>query len=84
MSYAGEAKIENNEIVFRVAISYLPAIAGGMEDGGVINDADIFAEELVLELNHEDEVGLNAIQRMLEQCISEAINQGAQGVDIDD
>lgn len=80
---AGEAKIEGDEIVFRVPIAFLPDIVEGAEDSGKVTDAAISARELLTELNHEDETGSTPFHRMFDECISEAINQGAEGIELE-
>jgi hypothetical protein len=82
--YAGEARIEGDQIVFRVPIGYLPEIAAGAPDGGTVTDANAFARDLVVELNREDGDGLCPFHRMFDAQVAEAINQGAEGVEIGD
>lgn len=46
-----------------------------------IIDAHDFAKDLVHELNREDEQGTTRIHKMFDGAISEAINQGAFGIE---
>lgn len=89
-----KCKIEGDEIVIRVKIDCLqnawehgPFVESNYdpEDENakppVITDCEIFAQELVNELNFEDESGTNSIMAMLDRAMEQAIGNGADGVD---
>lgn len=46
-----------------------------------ITDINVFAAELVRQLNREDEQGTTPVHMMFDRCINEAIEQGAEGVE---
>ncbi len=81
---SGQAKIEGGEIVIRVSIDALPFIADHVFalEGSLyaVTDAPTFARDLVYELNREEEDGTTPIHRMFDAAISEANEQGADGV----
>lgn len=63
------------------------ATAYGLEHTyGSINvtDHDVFAVEVLRELKDESEDGTTLIHRMLDQATAQAIEQGAEGVDVED
>ncbi len=49
----------------------------------VVDDADLFARAVRAELLREGEDGSTPVRRMLDAAISEAVEQGADGVDFD-
>jgi hypothetical protein len=82
-----EAKIENGEIVIRLALDTLPAV---LESGWVCNvlptrykitNVAEFAADLVRELNREEENGSTRIYTMFDKAIFEAVDQGAFGIE---
>jgi hypothetical protein len=90
MKRNAEASIERGQVVIRVPIKNLPlALKAGIDlgyiDPGVkITNAQAFAKDLVRALNDEDEEGTTPIHRLLDEAITEAIEQGAEGVTEDD
>lgn len=80
---SGRAVIEGGDIVIRVAISALPLIAEAPMAGTdyKVTDAEVFAVDLVRELNREEEDGTTRIHRLFDGAIEEAIDQGAEGVE---
>jgi hypothetical protein len=81
---SGQALIEGDEIVIRVAIEALPTIVDASPLAPAefsVTDAVTFAAELVKELNREEEDGTTPIHRMFDVVILEAIEQGADGVE---
>jgi hypothetical protein len=84
---SGEAVIEGDSIVIRVAIDALPMIvegawaAGGMDLRLKVTDAKTFAKDLVRTLNDEEEDGTTPIHKMFDAAIWEASEQGADGID---
>lgn len=76
-------------IVIRVPVANVPQALRGARDIRAIDlpykvtDAAVFAKEMVREMNREDEEGTTAIHRMLDDAMSEAIEQGAEGVEED-
>lgn len=83
-----EALIEDGVIVIRVPVDNLPAVLEGSWASGGINtrwklsDQDAFAKDLCRALNDEDEAGNTVIHRMFDQGIDEAIEGGAEGIDV--
>lgn len=82
------AIIEDAAIVIRVPISYLHQIVQGGYDCGAIdcktkitNEAE-FAKELCRELNREDEEGTTPVHRLFDAAINEALEQGAEGIEV--
>jgi hypothetical protein len=81
------AKIENGRIVISVAVDALPMIVegawagGGMDIRFKVTNAVKFATDLVRELNHEEEDGTTPVHKMFDAAISEAIDQGADGIE---
>ncbi|WP_010323023.1 hypothetical protein [Marinobacterium stanieri] len=49
-----------------------------------ITDRELFLKEFVLELNAESEDGSTLIHRVLDKAVSNALENGAQGVEYDD
>lgn len=54
----------------------------GMGEISII-DNDVFAGELLQELNDESEDGSTAVHRMLDDAASQAIENGAEGAEYD-
>lgn len=87
LRHSGEAIIERDHIVIRVAISALQMaldnspILNGLDVSYKITDAPVFASELVRELNHESETGTTSIHELFDAAMSKAIGQGAFGID---
>lgn len=82
------AIIEYGSIVIRVDIATIQTVM----DGGYscnayperykVTDTAAFAKEIVRELNSEDEEGTTPIHKLFDAAINEAINQGAQHVEL--
>lgn len=87
MSMSGQAVLEGNCIVIRVYVDALKqAVEGGNDLGTIdpplrVTNARKFAKELVRELNDETEDGTTHIHELLDRCINEAANQGAEGIE---
>ncbi len=47
-----------------------------------VEDATVFAKEVIQELNHEEENGDTLITLMLDKAIGRAINHGAEGIEM--
>jgi hypothetical protein len=83
-----QAKIENRAIVIRLPIKSLPTVVEGawatnvMDVRYMVIDPEMFAQDLVRELNDEDENGATRIHKMFDRAIEVAIEQGAEGVEI--
>lgn len=81
------AVIKDGWIVIGVPIKNLGAAlegawASGHQDGRYrITDIDVFAKEVVHELNNEAEDGTTAIHMLFDKAMYEAIDQGSQGVE---
>jgi hypothetical protein len=89
MSDGGRAVIEGGCIVIRIEISALPLIVPGAwgpvpgDDCFKVTDAEAFARDLVAELNREEEDGTTPVHRMFDAVIQGAIENGAEGVEIE-
>lgn len=82
------AKIEGEEIVIRIPISAIPEAvqvafdhAYGFErhDFAVAN-AEVFAREILAELNSEQEDGTTPIDLLLDAAACKAMENGAEGL----
>jgi hypothetical protein len=81
-------KIENDEIVLRIPIAALKDAAmvafddamGFQQHSFFIEDVNLFAKELVYELNKENEKGSTVIHKMLDKTVIACLNEGAQGI----
>lgn len=84
---SAQAIIENDEIIIRVPIKYLPVIVEGawalnaLDTRFKLTDASLFAKALVSALNDEDEQGTTIIHKMFDAAINEALEQGAEGIE---
>ena len=84
---SGKAVIENGEIIIRAPIASLPNVVEGAWAIGALNerwkitDPALFAKELVLALNDEDEQGTTMIHKTFDKAILEALEQGAEGIE---
>ena len=82
-----EAVIRNGLIVISIDIDALPVIVSGScaEDGldGLwrVTDPETFAKEVVNALNDEAENGTTLVHKMFDQAFSNAIDQGAEGIE---
>ena len=84
---SAEAYIEGGDIWIRVPIKNLPdAVRGGVDLQAItpakITNARVFAKELVSALNDEDEQGTTLIHRMFDTAINDAIEAGAEGIEM--
>ena len=81
------ALIENDEIIIRVPVKYLPVIVEGawalnaLDKRFKLTDAALFAQDLVRALNDENEEGTTMIHKMFDAAINEALEQGADGIE---
>lgn len=84
-----EAFIKDGDIVIRLPIEIIAhahsagVAAGAIAPGSRITDARLFAPEVVAALNAEDDNGGTAIHRLFDTAFTEAIEQGAEGVEYD-
>jgi len=82
------AKIEGAELVIRIpveAFAIAPLVAfdrhfGFGEHSYAIADVEVFAREVVRELNDEAEDGTTAVHLMLDRACIRAVENGAEGV----
>ena len=87
MDTSAQAIIENDEIVIRVPIKYLPTIIEGawalnaLDKRFKLTDAALFAKDMVCALNDGDEEGTTMIHKMFDKAINEALEQGAKGIE---
>lgn len=90
VQYPAEAIIEGPNIVIRVPISAIPVAfdawpdAPRNEEGDalyVVTDAATFAKGIVRYLNAEEEDGTTRIHVMFDGAMSEALEQGEEGVE---
>lgn len=79
----GEAVIEDGYIVIRVPIRALPLILAGNQHEVLpkVTDPELFAIDLVQCINGDDETGYNAFERWFDGMTSQAIMEGADGVE---
>lgn len=80
---SGHAAIEGDEIVIRFVIPFLPLIFDGSPLGPEfkVTDPNAFARDVVSELNREEEDGTTPVHRMFDAVLTEAVEQGAEGVE---
>lgn len=84
-----EAVIRNGQIVISIAVDALPMIVSGSCASGDnylqglwrVTDAEAFAREVCLALNHEQENGTTPVHIMFDRAFNYAIDQGAEGVE---
>lgn len=71
------------EKVLAFATDICPALWDGEKDRQLyrVKDAAVFAKEVADELNREGEDGSTPLSRLLDKCIVEAVEQGAEGVE---
>ena len=87
IKHSGEAIIEGDSIVIRVALSALPIVlegswaCGALDTRFKLTDVNKFASELVRELNDESEDGTTRIHKLFDGAIIEALEQGALGIE---
>lgn len=83
----GEAVIADGCIVISLPIKNLPmAVKLGSDIMAIdpplrVTDAKALAKEMVSALNAEDEEGTTAIHRLFDQAVSDAAEQGAEGIE---
>jgi hypothetical protein len=85
----GKAVIEDGAIVIRVPLDTLGlvldgawAMSGPDRQRFKVTDAAVFAAEVAHKLNEEDEQGTTLIHRMFDKAFFEAIDYGAEGVEL--
>lgn len=82
------AKIQRRSIVIRVPIKAIERGVEGAWASGYraprlkVTDADAFAKELVNELNKESEDGTTPVDLLFDKAAYDAMEQGAEGIDI--
>lgn len=83
-----KTEIQNGQLIISIGIDTLcEAISVGRNYGMneiVITDNDIFAAEILQELNDESEDGSTAVHGLLDDAATRAIDNGAEGADYDD
>lgn len=85
-----EAMIVGDEIVIRLPIDSIPMALkiaidmGTVSDDVELTDATTFAKFIVDELNAEDEEGTTELMAVFDEAMERAINNGADGVDVDE
>lgn len=83
----GQAVIEDGQIVIRVAIDALQTVVDGawamrsIDARQKVTDADLFAKELCIALNREDEQGTTRVHKAFDDAILFAIEQGFEGIE---
>jgi hypothetical protein len=81
------AVIHDNKIEISIAVDALPLIvsgscaANGLEGLWRVTDADMFATEVALALNREEEDGTTLVHKMFDKAFGDAIDQGADGIE---
>lgn len=84
---SAKAVVRDGFILIALPIANLGAAlegawASGHQDGRYrVTDAEVFAKEVVHELNREQEDGTTPIHLLFDKCMYEAIDQGAEGVE---
>jgi hypothetical protein len=80
---SGHATIEGDEIVIRFVIPFLPLIFDGSPLGPEfkVTDPNTFASDVVYELNQQREDGYTPVHRMFDDAMTEAVEQGTEGVE---
>lgn len=82
-----KTEIKDGQLVISIGVNTLCyAVSVGRSYGmGEISiiDSDVFAGELLQELNDESEDGSTAVHRMLDDVASQAIENGAEGAEYD-
>lgn len=82
-----EAFIENDTITICVQVAALADVVEGWWVSGnsdtrwKVTDPEAFAKEIVRALNEEDEQGNTMIHGMFDDALSNAIEQGADGIE---
>jgi len=80
-------KIEGNDIVIRIPIETLDISVNDGYDLGYLDynvrlvDKNVFAKDLVTELERESEDGSTLINEMLDQACNQVIENGSLGVE---
>jgi hypothetical protein len=84
----GKAVIKDGALVISINVENLSVILEGAWAMNVfdqrykVTDADAFAKELCYRLNEEDEQGTTLVHRMFDKAIINAIEWGAEGIDL--
>lgn len=76
-------QIEAGVLTISIGVEALAiAVEGGpnIEENAKVTDADVFAAELLVELQAEDEIGSNIIYRAFDTATEAATEGGAQGI----
>ena len=87
IKHSGQAVIEDGSIVIRVSLSALPMVVEGSWASGALDtrwkltNIEEFAEDLVHELNDEAEDDSTRIHQLFDGAITEALEQGARGIE---
>lgn len=86
-------RIEREQIVISIGVALLPHVVntdlyGAYNDAKdeweypKVTDPDVFAKEVVRELLQEEEDGTTLVHKMFDAAINEAIENGAEGIDV--
>ncbi len=82
-----EAVLRDGQIVISIEVAALPLIvsgscaADGLDGLWKVTDAAAFAKDVVQALNAEEDDGTTRVHRMFDGAFSEAIDQGAEGIE---
>ncbi len=84
---SAKAVIEDGAIVIRVPLANLQTAIDGayylnyLDTRWLITNVDEFADDLAVALNSEDEQGTTRIHRLFDKGVTEALEQGAFGIE---
>lgn len=83
-----KTEIKDGLLVISIGVDTLcHAVSAGRSYGMgeiSITDNDVFAGEILQELNDESEDGSTAVHKLLDDAASQAIENGAEGAEYDD
>ena len=85
--FLGHAIIQEGYLAILLPIDALPRAVQASIDLGLVEgnfkvtDPEKFAADLVREINKEDEIGNTPLLKMLDECVQNAVNDGADGVE---
>ena len=82
-------RIERGELVFRIGVDTLkiaadtcPLFYNSEKDRSdvIVTDPDVFAKDVITELEHEEEDGSTPLSDVLDKAMSDAVEGGSLGV----